>query len=676
MPMINGKEVFYDIKKQHEIQKDIDQSKMMPADSKTELDISKLRKDLMRDEDDPATLSMFFDDASVQGMRSLNDRRGSYSVYRGMGSNEYINRSLEIIADDSTQQNDDGNVVRVFSPNEDIRKIGEELFVKKLDLNSELWNIIYNTAKFGDGFYEIIPNSFKDPKEIVQIRYLEQERTERIEIDSKLLMFRYTVDIEEKQRNNFKTGVFDYISKEKDKMIYKLFPWQVAHFKVAEDSENKPYGSSLLKPGIKTYRRLELLEDLMVTYRLSRSPEKRVFYVDVGNLSPSEARRFLNQMKDNYRSENVVDLNGDITKQIGGLSLFKDIFVPQREGGSGTRIEMLQGGTAFQNMDDINYFVKKILRTMNIPLEYLGEEANRTQSLSQMDQKFARYIERIQKQVVKTLNKMLAIELWLKGFKKDDLSNFTVELTPPSSVKEIAEVDIFNQKINLVSTIKALGLFPDAWILKKILKMSEREISDLGFQMKLQTGAVNADGTAAAGGDMSGGMGIGGDMGMGMGGDMSSGMGGDMGMGAPEGAMGGEVGAAPATEPLQQIPSTEPILASIDFIKQMYGKKFLVENKEDFLFFLKDLKNKSETQKESMLESLVEDINIKINKKYGKKLLENSVHRMILLGEFGGLSFKEKSSISIYKPVKDENGNGILEESKIPLQRKEYLKDE
>jgi len=220
MPMVNGKEVFYDFKKQQEVQIDINKEKNIPADVKTEIDLQKFRKQFEKiDGEDASNLSIFFDDANVDGMRSLNDRRTKYDVFRTMGDSELLNRGLEIIADDGSLQNEDGNVLKIISPNEEIKTIGEELFIKKLDINSELWNIIYNTAKFGDGFYEIVPNSFKDPKEIAQLKYLEPDRTERIEIDGKLAMFRYTVDLDERAKNNFKYGNFDFLNKEKDKKI-------------------------------------------------------------------------------------------------------------------------------------------------------------------------------------------------------------------------------------------------------------------------------------------------------------------------------------------------------------------------------------------------------------------------------------------------------------------------
>jgi DNA-binding MarR family transcriptional regulator len=307
----------------------------------------------------------------LDGGGNLNDksleRKERYDYFREMDTMEFIHRALEIVADDSTQNNNEGNVLKLYSDDDDIKNILDDLFFERLDLNNELWSIVYETCKMGDNFYEIVVDDYTKPKKIVQLRFLEPEKVSRVEVNGKLAYFQYTIE---------KLSSINRSVKEEE-TIYKLQPWQIIHFKL-ENKEFLPYGGSLLNSGIKTYKKLNLLEDIMLIYRISRAPERRVFYIDVGNLNNVESRRFLEKVKNMYRSQAFIDENGRINKKAHVMSVTSDIFVPVREGSQGTRIETLQGGEALHNIDDMKYFRDKILRTMNIPPAYLGDETDRS----------------------------------------------------------------------------------------------------------------------------------------------------------------------------------------------------------------------------------------------------------------------------------------------------------
>ena len=160
-------------------------------------------------------------------------------------------------------------------------------------MNNELWSIVFETCKKGDNFYEVIPDSWESPKEVGRIRYLNPKKIERVEDNGKLMYFLYSYNDE---NNNKIVSNTNFSDKQKEIKKVKLFPWQVVHFKI-EDKEFDPYGGSLLKAGARTYKRLVLLEDIMLVYRISRAPERRVFYVDVGTLNPIEAKKFLTKLK-------------------------------------------------------------------------------------------------------------------------------------------------------------------------------------------------------------------------------------------------------------------------------------------------------------------------------------------------------------------------------------------
>lgn len=549
---------------------------------------------------------------------------------------EFIHRALEIVADDSTQINEAGNAIKIFSDDEDVKDVLEEMFYDRLDMNNEIWTMVYETCKMGDNFYEIIVDDYKKPKKVIAMRYLEPDKVERIEKDGKLSHFMYKNEAksETKGSGTSISGVMD-----KKEQIYRLMPWQIIHFKL-ENKAFSPYGGSLLNPGIKTYRRLSLLEDVMLVYRISRAPERRVFYIDVGNLNRIEAKRFLEKVKNSYRSQSFIDENGKINRRAHMLSINSDIFVPVQEGSQGTRIETLAAGEALHNIDDMKYFRDKILRTMNIPPAYMGDDTDRSRgSLSQLDIKFSRFIERVQTQIIKGLNKVAALELFFHGLKKDDLNEFEIEFTPPSNIKEVTEIDIASQRMGLIATIQQLEIFPNQWILKNILKMSDREISDIMLYKQLE-GQTQPGGEEGMGGGMPG-------------------MPGDVGM-PPEEVPGGETPATMgATPPGGEAPEAgvapAPAELAADTMIRLYGRDFIVEHKDDFFKLIKHLKEQEELGNDP---SFTVEIISKIFEKEERKPNTNNVENQIILNELGGLEFKDRK-LKIYESYNSRKGGKV-----------------
>jgi len=648
--LINGKEIEYNPKSSAVIQSELNR---IDIDQTVKSDLIKPGNILNNNFTSSGLADFEFNNNGFFGNNSkdvtLDNRKNRYALYNEMDRMEFIHRGLEYISDDGTQQNNEGNVLKLTSEDETIKKTLEDLFFKRLDLNTNLWSIFYETCKKGDNFYEVIPDSYEKPRKILRIKYLEPDKTERIEVNGKLFYYKYTADV--------KTVDLDTGRKEKDEIVeYRLQPWQVIHFKVMDDKEFIPYGGSLLKPGAKTFRRLNLLEDIMLVYRISRAPERRVFYIDVGNLTPVEAKNFLLKTKNAYRSEPIIDENGNLNTKANVLSVTSDIFIPVREGQTSTRIESLQAGTALSEVKDIDYFKDKILRTMNIPPAYMGDSVDKSKgSLSSQDISVSRFIERLQKQISQGINKLAALELFFNGYKKEDLFRFEIEMTPPSNIKEMTETEVFTQKINLISSMQATNLFPNKWILKNILKLSDKEINDILLYKKIEAGQLNTDGT----------MNLAGGGGAGM--DMTGGMGAPM--GAVPGMEGMPVGAA---TPEGQIPSSgavagapeipqapEQIVAST--VIDLFGKDFLIENKEDFFKIVNYIdENKKETSI-PWIEDLSESICSSIKKKQPKKR-ENGVEYQTIINELGGISFN-KDSFKLFKEdytVEERRKDGIL----------------
>lgn len=656
--IINGKEVEVDFRKAAEIQDRVNKVNNLPDSTKVEVNKKDLKelKDYAMSEFDSFDGYGMSNNTLLTGKNSKENRKDYYSTFQEMSECNFIHRGLQIIADDCSQKNIEGHTVKVYSDDDEIKETLEELFYERLNIDKELWSIIYETCKLGDNFYEVIPDSYQNPTMIARIRYLEAERVNRIERNGKLAFYTYTADAVDPEEMMFRQPPMGE-KKDEEKVMYKLEPWQMIHFRIT-DKDFYPYGGSLLKSGVKCFRRLQLLEDGMVIYRLARVPERRVFKIGCGSLPQSEANRQVQRIKDNYRTQQILDDRGNINRTASALSLTQDIFIPVREGDSGTEITTLGAGTALNNIDDIRYFRDQILWTMNIPPEYLGftsDQGGGSQgrgSLAMQDIKFSRFAERIQYHIEEALTKIAAIELFFKHKKKDELKNFRLELTPPSNIKEIMDLEFILNKMNLIQSMNGTGLFPKKFILQYVMKMTKKEIDNLVFFKDLEAQAAQTQENA-----MIGGMGA---PGMDMGGMGAGGMpppGGDMGAGA----MSPAGGTAPAASPAPASINTE---SREEKLVRIFGKDILIEHKEDFAKLIKAANDYDESLKSK--EEIVEDDNIDDSllmkqlsetisgKKSEKHTNENTIS-LIYENELGGLNY-DKQDFSTFEAPKKRTG--------------------
>ena len=640
--IINGKDVEVDFRRAAQIQDRVNKVEQLPDNSKVEVNNRELKQlqEITSNTFDSFDGYGMTNNTLLTGKNSKENRKEYYTTYQEMRESNFINRGLQVISDDCTQKNNEGHTVKNYSDDDEIKEILDSLFFERLNIDKEIWSIVNETCTFGDNFYEIIPDSYKNPTMVARIRYLEPERVNRIEKNGKLAFYTYTADTTDPEDILFNTVDPSTKKKDEDKVIYKLEPWQIVHFRIV-DKKFHPYGGSLLNAGVKAFRRLQLLEDGITIYRLARVPERRVFKIDCGNLPQSEANRQVQRIKDNYRTSQILDDRGNINRQASALSLTQDIFIPMREG-SGTEVTTLQGGTALNNIDDIRYFRDQVLWTMNIPPEYLGftsDQSGGSQgrgSLAMQDIKFSRFIERIQYSIEEGLTKIAAIELFFKHKKKTDLKNFRIELTPPSNIKEIMELEYTTNKMNLIQAMNATGLFPKKFTLQYVMKMTKKEIDNLTFFKDLEMQANQAQENGMIGGMMG------------------------------AGGMGMDANAAPAdTNPAPTPDTGVAPTASINTesleknLIKIFGKDILIENKEDFVKLVKAAEDYNNSLTEEKEDNKKETINEEVlweelvNKTIKKTPTVNErATSMIYENELGGLNYDKKSYCIFEEPKK------------------------
>jgi hypothetical protein len=293
--------------------------------------------------------------------------------------------------------------------------------------------------------------------------------------------------------------------------------WQVAHFRILGNDKYSPYGTSVLEPARRIWRQLTLLEDAMMAYRIVRSPERRAFYIDVGNIPPQDVEQYMQKAMTQMKRNQVVDADtGRVDLRYNPLSVEEDYFIPVRGGTSGTKIESIAGGKYTGDIDDVKYLRDKLFSALKIPASYLSSDAEKAQedktTLAQKDIRFARTVQRLQRSILTELEKVGIIHLYTLGFRDEDLVSFKVELNNPSKIAEMQELEHWKTKFDIASSATE-GFFSKQWLAKKLFGMSDDEFVrcrremfyDRRFEAALETAAEAEQAAATApGGELGG----------------------------------------------------------------------------------------------------------------------------------------------------------------------------
>ena len=247
---------------------------------------------------------------------------------------------------------------------------------------------------------------------------------------------------------------------------------------------------------IKPTNQLRMMEDALVIYRISRAPERRIFYIDVGNLPKGKAEEYLKNIMNQYRNKLVYDAKtGDIKDDKKHMSMLEDFFLPRREGGRGTEISTLPGGENLGQIEDILYFQKKLYRSLNVPVNRLEQESGfnlgRATEISRDEVKFKKFIDRLRNRFSDLFIQLLKTQLMLKGvITKDDWKdlkeNIAFDYLEDNYFSELKEGEIMRERFEMLSTMdEYVGKYiSNEWVRKNILRQSDDEIADIKAQIE------------------------------------------------------------------------------------------------------------------------------------------------------------------------------------------------
>jgi len=386
------------------------------------------------------------------------DRMARYSDFSEMEYTPEIASALDIYAEESVAADENGKTLHIYSENSKIREILTELFYDTLNVEFNLTAWVRNLVKYGDFFlfndvhpdYGVI-NAY--PLPISEI-----EREEGFdEKDPMAVRFRWVTQGNQVLEN-----------------------WQISHMRLLGNDAFLPYGSSVLEPARRIWRQLILLEDAMLVYRIVRAPERRVFKIDVGNVPPEEISNYMEQAQSSLKRASVVDKStGKVDLRYNPLSVDEDYFIPVRGADSGTSIDTLGGGTMAGETNDVEYIQKKLFSALKIPKAYLGydEGLGAKATLSQEDIRFSRTIARIQRTVLSELNKIAIVHLYCQGFTDEDLLDFSLKLSNPSTIAQQQKLELFRTRFEVAtSALGTPGLVDRNWVQKNIMRLSDEEI--------------------------------------------------------------------------------------------------------------------------------------------------------------------------------------------------------
>jgi hypothetical protein len=416
-------------------------------------------------------------------------RLASFYDYESMEYTPEISAALDIYGEESTTVDENGYMLQIYSESKRIKSILADLFNNVLDINTNLTMWTRNTCKYGDNFVYLKLDSDKGIVGCMQLPNIEIERLERG-------MAAKSANLEEPAEN--KGLRFKWKAKDME-----FNSWEVAHFRLLGDDRKLPYGTSMLEKARRIWKQLLLSEDAMLIYRTSRAPERRVFKVFVGNMDDKDVEAYVQRVANKFKRDQIVDAKtGNVDMRFNQMAVDQDYFIPVRDPAATMPIETLPGAQNLAEIADIEYIQKKLLTALRVPKAFLGfeETAGDGKNLSLMDIRFARTINKIQKSMIAELNKIAIIHLFLLGF-EDELSNFTLALTNPSSQADLLKIELWKEKIALyqqsVAAIAGIAPVSVSWAKKHILGFSDEDIK-LDLQQQRIEMAVGAELTNTA----------------------------------------------------------------------------------------------------------------------------------------------------------------------------------
>jgi hypothetical protein len=398
------------------------------------------------------------------------------------------------------------NLDNLKQPDSVKKRIQEEFdtILKLLDFNNMGYELFRRWYIDGRLFYHIMVDINNPRKGIQELRYIDPRRIRKIRQplrrtpivgqNSKLIVPAYEEYYLYNLAGMSQGTMTQGVKVSKDAICY-------VHSGLL-DARNRMVLSYLHK-AIKPLNQLRMLEDAVVIYRLARAPERRIFYIDVGNLPKAKAEQYVRDMMVKHKNRLVYDADtGAVKDSRKFMTMLEDYWLPRREGGRGTEITTLPGGENLGQMEDVDYFRKKLYKSLSVPVSRLEPEGTfsmgRSGEISRDEIKFAKFIERLRDRFTHLFDNLLEIQLLLTGVMtreewKDMKNDIKYSFQRDNYYAEIKEQDMINNRLAVLGIVDAyVGKYYSVeWIRKNILRQTDEEIQEMDKQMAAE-GEVQA----------------------------------------------------------------------------------------------------------------------------------------------------------------------------------------
>jgi hypothetical protein len=405
-----------------------------------------------------------------------------YSDYESMDTDAIVSSALDIIADECTLRNESGEMLHIRSSDENIQKILYNLFYDVLNIEFNLWSWTRNMCKYGDfflkleiaekfGVYQVIPFSAfnilreegMDPKNPSYVRF---------RFDAAAAAGYGTTA----------GGWANYAAggSQKNEDAFYFENYEMAHFRLLSDLNYLPYGRSYLEPARKLFKQYILMEDAMLIHRITRAPDRRLFYINIGSIPPAEVENYMQKMVSKLKKTPFMDeKTGQYNLKYNVMNMLEDYYIPVRGNDTTTKIDSVKG-LEYDGIKDVEYLREKLFAALKVPKAFMGYEKDLTgkATLAAEDIRFARTIERIQRILVSELTKIALVHLYTQGYDGEAMTNFELSLTTPSIIYDQERIALLKEKVELAKSIQESGLMPTDWIYDNVFHFSEDEIDE------------------------------------------------------------------------------------------------------------------------------------------------------------------------------------------------------
>jgi hypothetical protein len=400
-----------------------------------------------------------------------------YNDYDTMDTDAIVASSLDIIADECTLKNDMGEVLQIRSSDDDIQKILYNLFYDVLNIEFNLWSWVRQMCKYGDFFLKLeIAEKFGVYNVVPYTAYHIQRRENFDMANPAKVQFVYSPD-------GYYTGGSGYYATPNTKPTENTITfdnYEVAHFRLLTDVNYLPYGRSYLEPARRLFKQYILMEDAMLIHRIARAPEKRIFYVNVGNIPPQEVEAFMQKTINTMKKTPLMDeKTGEYNLKYNMQNLLEDFYIPVRGNDTATKIETTKG-LEYNGIEDVAYLRDKLFAALKVPKAFMGYEKDLTgkATLAAEDIRFARTIDRIQRIFISELYKIALVHLYTQGYDGEQLTNFELKLTTPSIIAEQEKMALLTQKVELAKQMLETKIIPTDWIYDNVFQFSQDQYDE------------------------------------------------------------------------------------------------------------------------------------------------------------------------------------------------------